>query len=65
MTESWSTGMCAVGGGGRRSEIIECDELQEPMEDKLADRPAWRIRRKTKHARWKKYKGHVGTEGGG
>lgn len=56
--------MCAVGGGGRRSEIIECDELQEPMEDKLADRPAWRIRRKTKHARWKKYKGYVGTEGG-
>lgn len=53
-----------MGGGGRRSEIIECDELQGPMEDKLADRPAWRIRRKTKHARWKNYKGHVGTQGG-
>jgi hypothetical protein len=39
--EQWSTGyVCAVGGDGRGSEIIECDELQGLMEDKLTDRPA-------------------------
>lgn len=52
--------MFVRGIGGRRLEIIECDELQRLMEDKLADITSWRIRAQNKSDRWNDGQGTCG-----
>lgn len=44
--------MCVRDRSGGGLEIIECDELQGLMEDKLADVTSWRIRIQNKSDRW-------------